>query len=164
MAKPDPYAPLPPEMESQVQELLRQPYHKLISTTVEGDVIVAVPELPDCWTVAETEAAALAQLPEAMGVWFESALVRNEPIPAPFPERDPSGKVLVQMPEVLHEHLQRQAEREGVSLNQRIVALLAHACGERDGRDIGVGQEALPESVPALIEPVLTSTGTTSGS
>ncbi len=161
MAKSDPYAPLPPEMESQVQELLRQPYYKLMSTTAEGDVIVAIPELPGCWTAAETEAAALAQLPEAMGVWFESALVRDEPIPAPFPERDPSGNILVQMPEVLHEHLMHQAQREGVSLNQWIVTLLAHACRERAGRDIGVGQEALPESVPALIEDTLAATGTT---
>jgi hypothetical protein len=97
-----------------------------------------------------------------MGVWFESALVRNEPIPAPFPERGPSDHVLVQMPEVLHEHLMHQAEREGVSLNQWIVTLLSHACGERAGSDIGVGQEALPESVPALIEGALASTGTTS--
>ena len=150
MAKPDPYAPLPPEIEARVQELLRQPYHKLMSTTAEGDVIVAVPELPDCWTAAETEAAALAQLPEAMGVWFESALVRNESIPAPFPERDPSGKVLVQMPEVLHEHLRLQAQRKGVSLNQWIVTLLSHACGERGGRDGSAAQEALLERVPAL--------------
>ena len=162
MRDTDPRAPLPPEMEAQAQELLRQPYHKLMSTTVEGDVIVAIPELPGCWTAAETEAAALAQLPEAMGVWFESVLVRNEPIPAPFPERGPSDHVLVQMPEVLHEHLMHQAERGGVSLNQWIVTLLSHACGERAGRDIGVGQEALPESVPALIEGALASTGTTS--
>ena len=146
----DPRTPLPPELETQVQELLRQPYHKLVSTTAEGDVIVAIPELPGCWTAAETEAAALAQLPEAMGVWFESALVRDEPIPAPFPERDPSSNVLVQLPEVLHEHLMHQAKREGVSLNRWIVTLLAHACRERAGRDIGVGQEALPERVPAL--------------
>ena len=146
----DPRTPSPPELETQVQELLRQPYHKLVSTTAEGDVVVAVPELPDCWTAAETEAAALAQLPEAMGVWFESALVRDEPIPAPFPERDPSSNVLVQLPEVLHEHLLHQAKREGVSLNRWIVTLLAHACQERAGRDTSVGQEALPERVPAL--------------
>lgn len=146
----DPRAPLSPELAAQVQEHLGQPYHKLMSTTAEGDVIVAVPELPDCWTAAETEAAALAQLPEAMGVWFESALVRNEPIPAPFPDRDPSGKGLVQMPEVLHEHLRLQAQRKGVSLNQWIVTLLSHACGERGGRDSSAAQEALLERVPAL--------------
>ena len=146
----DPRTPLPPELETQVQELLRQPYHKLVSTTAEGDVIVAIPELPGCWTAAETEAAALAQLPEAMGVWFESALGRDEPIPAPFPERDPSSNVLVQLPEVLHEHLLHQAKREGVSLNRWIVTLLAHACREKAGRDTSAAQETLPERVPAF--------------
>lgn len=42
-----------------------------------------------------------------------------------------SGQVLLRMPRTLHAELVDQAEREGVSLNQFIVAALAGATGWR---------------------------------
>lgn len=40
-----------------------------------------------------------------------------------------SGKVLIRMPPALHEQLVAQAEAQGVSLNQLVVALLAGGIG-----------------------------------
>jgi predicted HicB family RNase H-like nuclease len=40
-----------------------------------------------------------------------------------------SGKVLVRMPPALHEQLVALAEKQGVSLNQLVVALLAGGIG-----------------------------------
>jgi predicted HicB family RNase H-like nuclease len=40
-----------------------------------------------------------------------------------------SGKILVRMPPALHEQLVAEAERQGVSLNQLVVTLLAGGIG-----------------------------------
>ena len=52
----------------------------------------------------------------------------DSPDPVPIGEKAPdqvSGKVLVRMPRTLHASLLAESEREGVSLNQLIVAKLA---------------------------------------
>ena len=58
----------------------------------------------------------------------------GDPIPEPFEELSHSGKVLVRMPPFLHGELAAEAERQGVSLNQLAVSLLARGCGEAAGR------------------------------
>lgn len=46
-------------------------------------------------------------------------------------DRDYSGKVMLRIPSSLHRELARQAEQEGVSLNQFAAAALAGAVGWR---------------------------------
>ena len=48
-------------------------------------------------TAAETEAEALAQLPEAMSLWLETMLLDGNPIPEPDPEPRYSGRLHVRM-------------------------------------------------------------------
>jgi hypothetical protein len=48
--------------------------------------------------------------------------------------RTGSGRILVRLPRTLHAELVDQAEQEGVSLNQFIVAALAGATGWRHDR------------------------------
>ncbi len=42
-----------------------------------------VPELPGCYTSADTPAEALANLEEAMAAWIESCLISGASIPEP---------------------------------------------------------------------------------
>ena len=71
----------------------------------------------------------LANLTDAMTGWLESVLLAGQPVPEPLNETTYSGKYALRMPKSLHQRLAKQAEREGVSLNQWLVTLLAQGSG-----------------------------------
>jgi antitoxin HicB len=121
----DPYAPVSPEIEAQVQEILKRPYRKVISGDADEGFLIEVPDLPGCMTAGETMEEAVSMLPEAMAAWLESVLDRGLPVPEPTVIPEYSGRVLVRMPKTLHQQLIERAEAEGVSANQLAVALLA---------------------------------------
>ena len=129
MTKLDPYAPVPPEIAAKVQEYLDQPYHKHMYRDPDGYYVAEVVELPGCMSDGDTEAEALANLTEAMTAWLEVMLLTGQLVPAPLDETMYSGKYALRMPKSLHERLAKQAEREGVSLNQWLVTLLAQGSG-----------------------------------
>jgi antitoxin HicB len=56
-------------------------------------------------------------------------LEQGDVVPEPLSEEDFSGNVLVRMPKTIHRNLRREAEREGVSLNQLISTTLAARVG-----------------------------------
>ena len=116
----DPRAPLPPELAAQVQEHLRQPYHKHVYRDPDGYYLAEVVELPGCMSGGDTE---------AMTSWLESMLLAGQQVPEPLKETTYSGKYALQMPKSLHQRLVKQAKREGVSLNQWLVTLLAQGSG-----------------------------------
>ena len=121
----DPYAPVSPEIEAQLQEILKRPYRKVISGDTEEGFLIQVPDLPGCMTAGETIEEAISMLPEAMACWLESVLLEGQPVPEPTPVPEYSGKMLIRMPRTLHQRLIERAELEGVSANQLAVALLA---------------------------------------
>jgi antitoxin HicB len=121
----DPYAPVSPEIEAQVQEILKRPYRKVISGDADEGFLIEVPDLPGCMTAGETMEEAVSMLPEAMAAWLESVLLAGEAVPEPTVIPEYSGRVLVRMPKTLHQQLIERAEAEGVSANQLAVALLA---------------------------------------
>ncbi len=129
MTRLDPYAPVPPELAAQVQEHLGQPYHKHVYRDPDGYYLAEVVELPGCMSGGDTEAEALANLTEAMTSWLESMLLAGQQVPEPLKETTYSGKYALQMPKSLHQRLVKQAKREGVSLNQWLVTLLAQGSG-----------------------------------
>ncbi|ADR37667.1 Uncharacterized protein family UPF0150 [Oceanithermus profundus DSM 14977] len=90
----------------------------------EGGYTAIVPDLPGCVTVGETAEEAMAMAEDAKRLWIEDAYERGEAIPVPSTEREYSGRILLRMPKSLHRRLAEDAEREGVSLNQYVVALL----------------------------------------
>lgn len=79
------------------------------------------------WQNARTHGATLAEATqngrEVLEMLIKSAKRHGEPIPEA--ERRFSGNLRVRLPASLHGRLAREAEREGVSLNQLIVAKLA---------------------------------------
>lgn len=121
------FAPAPPAIQRQVREIIGRSYRKVISGNPDDGFLITVPDLPGCMTAGATEKEALANLPEAMAAWIESALMDGEPVPEPtsVPETRYSGQFRVRLPRTLHRQLAERAHDEGVSLNQLTVALLA---------------------------------------
>ena len=93
----------------------------------EGGYTALIPDLPGCISVGETPEEALAMIEDARRLWIKTAFENNEEIPLPQSERSYSGRLLLRMPRSLHRRLAEGAAREGVSLNQYIVALLQEA-------------------------------------
>jgi len=87
----------------------------------------AVRELRGCMTEADDFDEAARQIRDAMRVWIEDALEAGEFVPEPRSEGEFSGKFSVRLPKSLHRDLVHQAEREGVSLNQYITAVLSRS-------------------------------------
>ncbi|MDP8924228.1 MAG: type II toxin-antitoxin system HicB family antitoxin [Chloroflexota bacterium] len=121
----DPYAPVPPEIQQKVAEIMKRPYRKVISGDAEEGFLIEVPDLPGCMTAGDTMEEAVRMLPEAMEGWLISVLERSLPVPEPSVVPEYSGKLLVRMPKSLHKRLIERAEAEGVSANQLAIALLA---------------------------------------
>lgn len=87
----------------------------------------AVRELRGCMTEANDFDETARQIRDAMQVWIEDALEAGEAVPEPRREEEFSGKFSVRLPKSLHRDLVQQAEREGVSLNQYITAVLSRS-------------------------------------
>ena len=87
----------------------------------------AVRELRGCMTEADEFDEAGRQIRDAMRLWIEDALEAGETVPEPRSEEEFSGKFSVRLPKSLHRDLVHQAEREGVSLNQYITAVLSQS-------------------------------------
>ncbi|MFO7651961.1 MAG: type II toxin-antitoxin system HicB family antitoxin [bacterium] len=91
----------------------------------EGGYVATVPDLPGCVTQGETIDEVMRNVTEARELWLEDALASGQPIPEPRESRRYSGRFVVRMPRELHARLAGESEREGVSLNQLVVARLA---------------------------------------
>jgi antitoxin HicB len=70
-------------LETQVQAILRRPYHRVITGEPVEGYLGEVPELPGCVTAGETPEEALEMLRDAMEGWVESAPAHGDPIPEP---------------------------------------------------------------------------------
>lgn len=117
------------DLKRNAQVLIAQPYRMEIRGNPEEGYLATAPELPGCMTAGETPAEALELLHDAMLAWLESALAHGDHIPLPgeSSKGSHSGRLLLRMPKTLHRDLAEGAVREGVSLNQYAVALLASA-------------------------------------
>lgn len=91
----------------------------------DGGFVAEIEELPGCMTQAETLAELLPMIEDARRGWTEAALADGRDVPLPRDAAQFSGRFVVRMPRRLHRELAEAAAREGVSLNQHIVALLS---------------------------------------
>jgi predicted RNase H-like HicB family nuclease len=99
----------------------------------EGFIALA-PDLPGCSAWGANEAEALREARDAVDAWLEAARAAGREIPAPSKPADDSGysgRFLLRVPRHLHAELARDAKRQGVSLNQYVLYLLA----ERHARE-----------------------------
>lgn len=91
----------------------------------EGGFAVSCPELPGCMTCAETAEDGLKQIEDAKKEWFTACIEDGVEIPEPVGVNDYSGQFKLRMPKSLHKSLAEHSRREGISMNQYCVYLLA---------------------------------------
>jgi antitoxin HicB len=97
-----------------------------------GGWLAVVPDLPGCMSDGDTGKEALDNVLDAIESWKEAAEELGRQIPNP----DSSiGQWRQRVPRTLHVTLKQMAEREGVSLNALVNAILADSIGRRFGTD-----------------------------
>lgn len=106
---------------------------ELIEDAEQGGYVARHPDLDGCMAQGETADEAVASLKEARMLWIETRLTDGLVVPEPLPE-EPSGRLLLRMAPWLHARLMRQAQRQNVSLNQYLIAVLAEHVGRDDQR------------------------------
>jgi len=100
---------------------------KKLSLEDGGGWLAEIPDLPGCISDGETQQEALQNIEDAKRSWIEVAIKRGQKIPLPEKELDKeySGKFTLRMPRSMHKQLAKVAKKEGVSLNQYVLALLS---------------------------------------
>jgi predicted RNase H-like HicB family nuclease len=123
-----------PTERLQVDDYLDRPYQiALVRRDGEdGPVWCAqVEELQGCEAQGSTPEEAAAGLRAEMSAWIAGALEEGRPVPKPRAAVAHSGRLLVRMPPTLHAELARLSDRERVSLNALIIAILSGAVAWR---------------------------------
>jgi predicted RNase H-like HicB family nuclease len=118
-------------LDEKIEQLAALNHTIVLRRDEDGDVIASITELEGCLAHGRDAAEALAELASMKRLWIESCLADGKPVPLPAEEDDslPSGKWLQRVPRTLHRKLTDLAQREGVSLNQYVVSVLAEAVG-----------------------------------
>jgi len=93
----------------------------------DAGYVVDFPDLPGCYTGAETLGELPAMIEEAKALWIESEYECGDDIPSPtyIDHESYSGKFNLRLPHPLHQALAEASEKAGVSLNQYVATLLA---------------------------------------
>lgn len=132
------------DLAAAVEHYMALPYRiELIPD--EGGWFVSIPDLPGCISQGDTPDEALEMIRDAQRGWLTVALQHGDTIPEPRTEAAYSGKFVVRLPRSMHRDLAEQAEQEGVSMNQYMVATLAR-------RHISVDLERRFTALEASIE------------
>ncbi len=109
-----------------LNEYLKMPYRmELVEDPDEGGFVVSYPDLPGCITCGETVERAIANAQDAKKAWLEAALEEEIEIHEPDSLEEYSGQFKLRLPRSLHRSLAEHSQREGISMNQYCVYLLA---------------------------------------
>ena len=109
-----------------IDEYMKLPYRmEVVEDTAEGGYVVSYPDLRGCITCADTIEAAIANAKDAKQSWLEAAAEAGCEIPEPDDLEKYSGQFKLRLPKSLHRQLTEHSKREGVSMNQYCVYLLA---------------------------------------
>lgn len=109
-----------------LNEYLKMPYRmELVEDPDEGGFVVSYPDLPGCITCGETVERAIVNAQDAKKTWLEAALEEGIEIHEPDSLEEYSGQFKLRLPRSLHRSLAEHSQREGISMNQYCVYLLA---------------------------------------
>ena len=119
------------ELEKKVDYYIGLPYTIAVERRDDqGTYYVArYIELPHLVMTGDTAEEAVRDLEAEKREWFEFNIEKGNKIPLPLKSRKYSGKIILRMSPNLHEHLIRQAELQGTSLNNFMVKAVAQAAG-----------------------------------
>lgn len=113
-------------MMKTLNEYLNMPYRmEIVPNTAEGGYIASFPELCGCITCGETVEKAVANAIDAKKEWLAAAIEDGIDIPTPETSENYSGQFKLRLPKSLHKQLAEDARRDGISMNQYCVYLLA---------------------------------------
>jgi len=113
------------EAKRELSKYLKLKYPVELAEQDGGWYFARIPDLPGCMSEGKTPDEAVRNIEKARAMWLEDAIESGVEIPLPSEQRKYSGKFVVRLPETLHGRLVASAERDGVSLNQYVLALLA---------------------------------------
>lgn len=85
-----------------------------------------VTEFPSLAAHGDSPEDALSEIKAVVGYVIEDIVESGDTVPEPLSRKDYSGRFNVRLPKDLHRELAADAARQGVSLNQLIVARLAY--------------------------------------
>ena len=109
-----------------LEQYMALPYPlEIIPDSDEGGFVGSYPDLPGCLTCGETIESAVENARDAKKAWLEAALEEGVSIPEPDSLEDYSGQFKLRLPRSLHRALAEHSQREGISMNQYCVYLLA---------------------------------------
>ena len=109
-----------------VEEYMKLPYKlEIIPDTEESGFVASYPDLPGCITCGKTIADAVANAEDAKKAWLSAAVENNIQIAEPQSADSYSGQFKLRLPKTLHKTLAEDSKKEGVSMNQYCVYLLA---------------------------------------
>ncbi len=118
----------------------------------DGGYVISFPDLPGCMTQVDSLEQVGPTAEEIRTLWLETAYAQEElEIPRPSYLDEYSGKFNLRLPRSLHRSLAEAAGREGVSLNQYVVSLLAR--GDAQSR-----LERRLDELDARLETILAAT------
>lgn len=98
---------------------------KVFYSQEDGCWIATAPELPGCSAFGKTSDKALRELDTAVELWLETAKAKRWGTPKPAAGREAAGRILLRLPKELHQEYLSLATKEGVSLNQYMLYVLA---------------------------------------
>lgn len=113
-------------------QYLRQPYARIIMPDDQGRYAAQILEFPGCFAEGASPEEAYSNLQEAAEDWIESAVAQGMTVPPPFANQGYSGTISLRLPKSLHRRAAELAHRDGVSLNQFLVAAIAARAGAED--------------------------------
>lgn len=123
-------------LDEKISYYMSLPYEEIITPAKEGGYVAYIPRLKGCITQAETKEEIVEMLEDAKLCWLEAALEDGVKIPEPLSDEEFSGKFSLRIPKRLHRHLAQEAKKEGVSLNQFAMCLLAEGIGAQISNSI----------------------------
>ena len=109
-----------------LEEYMKLPYKlEIIPDTEESGFVASYPELPGCISCGETISEVVANIEDAKKEWLLASIESGVEINEPENLDLYSGQFKLRIPKSLHKTLSEDSKKEGVSMNQYCVYLLA---------------------------------------
>jgi predicted RNase H-like HicB family nuclease len=119
-------------MSKTIATYLKDPYARILIPEAEGGYSAEILEFPGCFAEGESPDETMRNLERAAASWIQAALDQGQEIPSPFMNQGYGGKIALRLPRSLHRKAAQFAEREGISLNQFLVAAVAEKIGAQE--------------------------------